>query len=83
MKPSALIFIVPALFASGAGSLVAGAISIQTVQDPANPSFTQLLGINNSGTIVGFDGAVTAQGFQLTLPNTFTNENFPGRPRRW
>lgn len=60
------------------GFLAAGPIVVQTVQDPADPTFTQLLGINNSGTIAGFTGALTAQGFTLVLPNTFTTENFPG-----
>jgi hypothetical protein len=66
------------LFAS-TGTAVAGpAYMVQTVQNPTDPTFTQLLGINNAGTIAGFHGAVTAQGFTLTLPNTFTPQNFPG-----
>ncbi len=45
-------------------------------------TFTQLLGINNSGTIAGYHGAGTTpqhpnKGFTLTLSNHFTNENFP------
>jgi len=60
-------------------NLVSGAtFVVQNVQFPTDPTFTQLLGINNSGTIAGFHGAVTAQGFTLTLPNNFTNQNFPG-----
>lgn len=51
---------------------------VQTVQFPTDPAFTQLLGINNGATIAGFHGATTAQGFTLTLPNQFTNQNFPG-----
>ena len=50
----------------------------QTVQFPTDPTFTQLLGINNAGTIAGFHGATVARGFTLTLPSTFTPENFPG-----
>lgn len=61
------------------GTAVAGpTYMVQTVQYPTDPTFTQLLGINNAGTIAGFHGAVTAQGFTLTLPSTFTNQNFPG-----
>jgi hypothetical protein len=66
-----------ALLAGGAILSTAGGFSIQTVQDPANPTFTQLLGINNGGTIAGFSGA-TATGFTLVLPNNFSSENFPG-----
>ena len=45
--------------------------------DFAGDTFTELLGINNAGTIVGLHGTVN-QGFSLTLPNTFTAENAPG-----
>lgn len=51
--------------------------SFQQVSYPGD-TFTNLLGINNSGEISGFHGAVTAQGFTLTLPNNFTTQNFPG-----
>jgi len=61
------------------GTAVAGPLYVvQTVQYPADPTFTQLLGINNAGTIAGFHGAVTAQGFTLVLSNTFTTQNYPG-----
>ncbi len=60
------------------GGAMAASFTIQTVQDPSDPTFTELLGINNSGSIAGFFGAVTAKGFTLTLPNSFSNENFPG-----
>jgi len=52
------------------------AYSIQTINVP-NDTFTELLGINNQDQIVGLHGT-TNQGFSLTLPNTFTPENFPG-----
>ena len=58
-------------------SISAANFTVQTVQYPTDLGFTQLLGINNSGTIAGFHGATMAQGFTLTLPNTFTNENYP------
>ena len=76
------------LFATGASVLLfllvagyqvqAASYTTQNVQFPTDPAFTQLLGINNAGTIAGFHGATTAQGFTLTLPNTFTDQNFPG-----
>ncbi len=52
-----------------------------TVQSPGDPAFTQLLGINDSGTIAGYfgDGTIVPNnGFTLTLPNNYTSENFPG-----
>ena len=55
--------------------------SFQTVISPGDPAFTQLLGINNSGTIAGYfgDGSVVPNnGFTLVLPNSYTPENFPG-----
>jgi probable HAF family extracellular repeat protein len=50
--------------------------NIQTV-DFTGDTFTELLGINNEGTIVGLHGTVN-QGFSLTLPSNFTAENPPG-----
>jgi hypothetical protein len=49
----------------------------QSIIDPANPTFTQALGINSAGTIVGYGNITNFDGFQLVLPNTFTRENFP------
>jgi hypothetical protein len=66
-----------ALLAAAAGP-AAASYSVQTVTDPTGTNFINLLGINDSGTIGGFDNAATAQGFTLTLPNNFTAQNFPG-----
>jgi hypothetical protein len=52
--------------------------NVQDVIDPTGNNFINLLGINNSGTIAGFDNNAPAQGFTLTLPSNFTTENFPG-----
>ena len=55
--------------------------SFLSVASPGDPAFTQLLGINNSGTIAGYfgDGSVVPNnGFTLVLPNSYTPENFPG-----
>jgi hypothetical protein len=60
------------------GTALAVSYAIQNVQFPTDPTYTQLLGIDNTGTVVGFHGAVTAQAFTLTLPNLYTNQNFPG-----
>ncbi len=54
--------------------------NFQTVISPGDPAFTQLLGINNAGTIAGYygDGTVVPNnGFTLVLPNSYTSENFP------
>ena len=66
-----------ALLATAAGPAAAG-YAVQTVTDPTGTDFINLLGINDSGTVGGFDNAVTAQGFTLTLPNSFAAQNFPG-----
>jgi PEP-CTERM motif len=50
----------------------------QSIIDPANPTFTQALGINSAGTIVGYGNMTVFNGFQLVLPSTFTRENFSG-----
>src|SRR5260370_3314505 len=55
--------------------------SFQTVVDPADVAFTQLLGINNASKIAGFfgDGAVVPNnGFTVMLASNFRPENFPG-----
>jgi hypothetical protein len=52
--------------------------SIQTVTDPTGNNFVNLLGINDTGEIAGFDNNPQAQGFTLILPNHFTAQNFPG-----
>jgi hypothetical protein len=54
--------------------------TFQDVKDPVNVTFTQLLGINGAGTIVGYGNATNFNGFQLTLPSTFIRENFPNPP---
>jgi hypothetical protein len=71
-----------------APTTVANASSLYTfasIANPADPSFDQLLGINNHGLIVGYYGSGADakhpnKGFALTVPggtNTFSNENFP------
>jgi uncharacterized membrane protein len=61
-----------------------GAWRFRTVDDPADPTFNQLLGINNTGRIVGYFGSGTDaahpnKGFRVRKPFTgFVNENVPG-----
>lgn len=65
---------------AGAAS-TAHAMDYLNIIDPANPTFTQALGINGSDTIVGYGNAITFDGFVLALPpvpSNFTRENFPG-----
>jgi hypothetical protein len=56
--------------------------NFQTLDNPADPTFNQLLGINNTGTIAGYFGVGSAshpnKGYTLVPPSTYTNENFPG-----
>ncbi len=62
-------------------SAYASSYSYQTLNNPGDPAFNQLLGINNAGTIVGYfgDGTIAPnQGYTLTPPSTYTSENFPG-----
>jgi hypothetical protein len=64
------------LLLSAAGA--AHAQSFTNIIDPLNPTFTQALGINDSGTIVGYGNATTFNGFTLTLPSSFTRLNVSG-----
>lgn len=63
----------------------ATAYTFQTLNNNADPTFNQLLGINNGGTIAGYFGSGAAghpnQGYTLASPygqGNYTNENFPG-----
>ncbi|MEO7144545.1 MAG: hypothetical protein ABI165_13685, partial [Bryobacteraceae bacterium] len=57
--------------------------SFQTLDNPGDPAFNQLLGINNAGEIAGYfgDGAMQPnKGYTLAPAYTaasYTNENFP------
>ena len=53
------------------------AYNLTFVTDPTGTGVINLLGINNSGTIAGFDNGTTNAGFTLTLPANFTVVNFP------
>lgn len=55
--------------------------SFRTVDDAADPTFNQLLGVNSAGVIAGYFGSGVQghpnQGYQLT-PAGYRAENFPG-----
>jgi uncharacterized membrane protein len=57
---------------------------LRTLDDPADPTFNQLLGINDQGRVVGYfgsgaDAAHPNKGFRIRSPYTsFVNENVPG-----
>jgi hypothetical protein len=96
-RPRALGLAAAALAACGAALAATSAqagYSFQVINDPADippppgadgVTFTNLMGINKSDSIAGFYGSGAAgdpnTGFLLTLPNTFTPENFPGMPQ--
>ncbi len=68
--------------ATGSGSVSYG---FKTLDDRADPTFNQLLGINNNGTIAGYFGSGAAghpnQGYRLLPPHghgSYQSENFPG-----
>ena len=60
-------------------------LSFKTLNDHADPTFNQLLGINNEGKIAGYFGSGSAthpnKGYTLSPPDgqgNYTNENFGG-----
>jgi len=69
--------------AGASGSALADThYAFQSISSPKDPTFTQLLGINNDQTIAGYfgsgaDAAHPNKGFTLILPNTFIDQNFP------
>lgn len=70
---------------AGAAPAMAWADTFQTIDNIADPTFNQLLGINNSGTIAGYFGSGAVghpnQGYTVTPPyaqGNFAAENFPG-----
>jgi hypothetical protein len=57
--------------------------SYRTLDNPADPTFNQLLGINDSGVIVGYYGNASAGhptiGYEIAAPyKTFSSNNLPG-----
>jgi hypothetical protein len=56
--------------------------NFQTLNNNADLTFNQLLGINNNGVIAGYFGSGAQghpnKGYELRPPSTYQNENFPG-----
>jgi hypothetical protein len=76
LAAACLAALVPTL-AHAAGYTFAGVVN------PADPTFNQALGINNSGVISGYYGSGADalhpnQGHTLAPPNSFASEKFPG-----
>jgi probable HAF family extracellular repeat protein len=72
----------PTVTGPGSASVSYG---FRTLDDQADPTFNQLLGINNAGTIAGYFGSGAAghpnQGYRLLPPHghgSYQSENFPG-----
>jgi hypothetical protein len=71
--------------ATGHQARVATSYAFTTLDDQADPTFNQLLGINVHNVIAGYFGSGAAghpnKGYQLTPPyaqGSYVNENFPG-----
>lgn len=71
--------------AHGGAARAAPSYTFQTLDNAADPTFNQLLGINNVGTIAGYFGSGAAghpnKGYTLVPPygqGNYTNENFTG-----
>jgi len=67
---------------AGAATAQAQTFSFQTVDNPGDPTFNQLLGINNAGVIAGYFGSGAAghpnKGYTIAPPyTTFKSDNVP------
>jgi len=77
-----LAFAVSSLLTSSV--MLGGTYNYQRLDNNADPTFNQLLGINNAGHISGYFGNGTTndnKGYTLVPPygqGNYTNENFPG-----
>jgi len=69
---------IAAAFLAVAGSAQAASYTFQTLNNPGDLNFNQLLGINNAGTIAGYfgDGTVVPNnGYTLIPPSAYNAEN--------
>jgi hypothetical protein len=68
--------------AGPAHASTATSYQFQTLNNRADLTFNQLLGINNDGVIAGYFGSGAQghpnKGYELRAPSTYQNENFPG-----
>jgi hypothetical protein len=72
-----------AVITEAAGFVQPDAYAFKTVDDAADPTFNQLLGVNNEGVVAGYFGSGAAghpnQGYTIRKDATsFAGENFPG-----
>ena len=72
-----------AVTTEAAGFVQPDTYAFKTVDDTADPTFNQLLGINNAGLVAGYSGSGAAghpnKGYTVhTNAAQFTAENFPG-----
>ncbi len=70
-----------AMLASTSITTMAASYNFQNINNPGDPNFNQLLGINNEGTIAGYfgDGSVVPNnGYTWTKAGGFVAENFSG-----
>ena len=82
MRSPAMFAIAAALIA-GVTPALAGNLTFTTIDNPADPTFNQLLGIDNAGTIAGYFGSGQAghpnQGYTISPPyKAFVPANAPG-----
>ncbi len=67
---------------ASASPLHGGGYTFRTVDNPADLTFNQLLGVNNRGVIAGYFGSGAQghpnKGYQLLPWGRYLNENFPG-----
>ena len=83
MHRLALLAASAALIAA-AGAAQAASFTYTTIDDPADPTFNQLLGINNAGVISGYFGMGNTpghpnKGYTVAPPyTTFKSDNVPG-----
>ena len=75
----------PSAANAASGTSHATTYTFRTLDDQADPTFNQLLGINNEGVIAGYFGSGASghpnKGYELSAPYgqaNYTNENFPG-----
>lgn len=83
MKTSRFVLAVASGLMVLASALPISADTFQNIVNPGDPTFNQVLGINNGGQITGYFGSGAAghpnQGYTAAAPySTFVNENFPG-----
>jgi hypothetical protein len=68
--------------AGPAHASTATSYQFQTLNNRADLTFNQLLGINDDGVIAGYFGSGAQghpnKGYELRTPSTYQNENFPG-----